>query len=163
MSLTPEQIIALRAAVLADQTALALYNVGDRAGLADYYNGPASPDFWVWRTSVGEHEITRDVSPDATTWSWTAFIGRSQGERDGYTRMFNTSLTVNPSLPNVRAGFQDIFSGASGAAQRAHLLAMFRRKTNRVERVFVSGTGSTANPGNLGYEGEVTPETFIDV
>ena len=63
--------------------------------------------------------------------------------------MFNTSLSINPSLLNVRQGIADIFSGnANNApAQRAHLLAMARRKATRFEKLFATGTGTTASPG----------------
>jgi hypothetical protein len=121
-------------------------------------NVTASPDFWVWRSRVPEHEITGTVSPDATSWSWTAYIARSQGERDGWARIFNSSFTCNPSLANVRQAFADIFSGTTNnaPAQRTHLTAICRRKATIAEKLLATGTGSTASPGTMGAEGEVT-------
>jgi hypothetical protein len=124
-SLTPSQRITLKADIAADPVLSLLPNTPDNVvAIAQAYALDASPDFWVWRTAVLESEYTREPSVDGTSWSWTAYIGRSQGERDAWARMFMGGLGgANPSLANVRQGFADIFSGAGGASQRAHLLA----------------------------------------
>lgn len=123
--------------------------------IADAMNVNASPDFWVWRTSVAQSEYVGAASVDATTWSWSEYIGRSQGERDAWRQLFasNSSGTVNPTLANVRAAVTDIFSGAgaSPTAQRAHFLATSRRKARRWEKLLATGTGSTASPGVLAF------------
>jgi hypothetical protein len=124
--------------------------------IAYAYNLPATPDFIVWKTLLHEQDIAGQVSAESTSWSWSAFITRSQGERDGWGRMFNGTYSVNPSLPNVRAAFVDIFSGAPGASQRTHLAAMSKRKASRIEKLLASGTGSLAVPATMGFEGNVT-------
>ena len=126
--------------------------------IARLMNLAASPAFWVWRTSVTEAEYTRDTSPDGTTWSWPAYIARSQGERDAWARIVTGDAGANPSLANVRQGFADIFSGATAPApaQRTHLTAMSRRQATRAEKLFATGTGSTASPAVMGYEGTIT-------
>lgn len=123
--------------------------------IAALYNAASSPDFWVWRSSVTEDEIVGQLSQDATLFSWTTFIGRSQGERDGWMRLFRSGK-VNPSLSNVQAAIADIFSGAGGATQRTHILTCFRRKATRLEKLFATGTGSTAAPATLVFEGTVS-------
>lgn len=154
--LTTEQKLTLKTFVEADPTLSLIPQTLDGAfELAIRLQDDASPDFWVWKTSLHEHEITGDTSPDGTVWSWTAYIARSVGERDGWVRMFNTSLTINPSLPNVRQGIADVFSGGTGAAQRAHLLAMGRRKANKLEGLFAAGTGTTDTPGTMTIEGSL--------
>ena len=163
-NLTPAQKAALAADVQADQAAKALYDGGDMGALATYYNQDASPDFWVWRTAVAESDYTGLVSPDGTTWSWTTYINRSQAERDGWARLFASSYGyTNPSQLNVRQGVADIFSGAGGAAQRTHLLAMSRRKATRFEKVFATGTGSTLSPATLVLEGNVDYLVFTSL
>jgi hypothetical protein len=130
---------------------------------AAQYNVPANPDYWVWRSFVPDSEIYAATSPDSTTWSWTIFIGRSQGERDAWRQMVNMAGGLNPSLANVRAGVADIFSGAGGVNQRAYLLSVGRRKSTRGEKLFATATaggagqrGSTANPDTMGFEGLIT-------
>jgi len=122
------------------------------------YNAAHSPDFWVWRTSVTESEIVSKAGPEGTVWSWTAYIARTEAERDGWKRMFNGIYTINPSLPNVRQGIADIFSGNTNnaPAQRTHLLAVARRKATVMERLLATGTGTTAAPGTLTFEGAIS-------
>jgi len=125
--------------------------------VADIYNLPASPDFWVWRSSVTKSEFVNSVGPDGTTFNWTGagFITRSAGEQAAWREIFNGTNEVNPSLPNVRQAFADIFSGGTNPApaNRTHLLAVARRKATRAEKLLASGTGSTASPATMTFEG----------
>jgi hypothetical protein len=134
----------------------------DHQLIADAYNVVASPDFWVWRTSVPKQEIVGMTSQDGTTFTWAGngFITRAVGELMAWQELF-TGGVVNPSLPQVRAAFTDIFSGTGNAASnRAHLLAVARRKALRIERLFATGTGSTGSPGALVVEGALD---YLDV
>lgn len=127
--------------------------------IANYYNQLAAPTgYWVWRTSVSEQEITRATSTDGTNWSWTTYIGRSQGERDAWPRLFAGNLGCNPSLANVRNAFADIFSagGASGLAQRTHISTICRRLATRCEKLMASGVGTSGSPSTMGFEGTIT-------
>lgn len=158
MALTPAQLAALKADILADPTLSTFPNTPDGAfAVADAYNQPAAPDWWVWRTSVSQLEIVTATSVDNTTWSWPAYIARTQGERDGWREMFADTGSVNAALPNTRQGFADIFSGNTNnaPAQRTHLSAIGRRKATRAEKLFATGTGSAASPGTMTFEGNL--------
>lgn len=127
---------------------------------AGLLNVLASPDFWVWRTAVTKAEITEQQSIDATNFVFAGngFIARSTGELTCWEELFSTGA-CNPSLANVRQAFQDIFSGTGNAAtNRTHLLVVARRKSTVGEKLFATGTGSTASPATmaLGAEGNVT-------
>jgi len=158
---TAAQLTTLKADITADQSPQALAfkadpnNTAKAQALADLYNANASPDFWVWRTSVSQLEIVTTTTEDGTVWSWPAFIARSQGERDGWREMFADGGVVNAALANVRQGFADIFSGTtnSAPAQRTHLSTVGRRRASRAEKLFSTGTGSTASPATMGAEG----------
>jgi hypothetical protein len=159
MPLTSAQKTTLKAFIAADPVLSAIPNTPDGAfEIADRLALDASPDFWVYKTTLNEHDITGKASVDATTWSWSAYIPRSQGERDGWARMFNDTRSINPSLANVRQGLADIFSGTANnaPAQRTHLQAMSRRKASVVEKLFATGTGSTASPATMVFEGRLT-------
>lgn len=154
MALTIAQLLVLKADIAADPalSGLPLTNAaGDQ--IMGLYNADASPAYWVWKPVLTEHEVTDLVSVDGTTWSWTAYIGRSVAERDAWVRMFNGTYSINPSLAQVRTGIADIFSGASGSAQRTHLLAMARRKATRAEKLFATGAGTTAEPSVMTFTG----------
>jgi hypothetical protein len=151
--LTDAQYLVLKANILADPVLNAIPNTADGAfEIAAAYNAQALPDFWVWRTAVPQFEIVSTTTADGTNWSWTSYIGRSQGERDGWREMFADTGSINFARPNVRQGLQDIFSGAGGAAQRTHLLAIGRRKATRAEKLFATGTGSTASPATSAFD-----------
>lgn len=157
MSLTPAQ----RQTMLTDITVTNNAEFGSRVAnnedqpIADAYNAPASPDFWVWKTMLLVKEVYEAASVDGTTWSTPAYISRSVGERDAWRDVYAIPGAFNPSLPNARAGLADIFSGPSGAGQRAHLLAIGRRLATRAERLLATGAGSTASPGTLTFEGKL--------
>ena len=129
--------------------------------IANLYNQNASPDWWAWRRSVTKTEYVSELGPSGTTFSWSGsggFIARSANEQNAWRELFNGTNSVNPSLANVRQAFADIFSGSGAAAvaNRAHLTAVSRRLASRVEKLLGIGTGSTAVPGLLGYEGPIT-------
>lgn len=164
MQLTPAQKQTLKAHFAANTTQLpfgggtatiasvfgaASLGSGDALLIAGHYSGLASPDFWAWRTLVEESEIYEQASVDATFWSWTIYIARSQAERESWRQMVTMRGGLKPALANVRTGVGDIFSGAGGANQRTHLLTVSRRKVTVAEKVFATGTGSTAVPGDL--------------
>lgn len=155
----------------------------DENQIAAEANKPASPSYWVWKTSLGKHDVTDKSSIDvdgttATNFVWGGasggYINRTQGERDAWKEIFNSSLSCNPSRANVRTAFVDIFSGtgAGAVANRAHIWASGQRACTVGEKLFVTQTvggpsqtgsrGAKTNPDTLGPEGEVTPQNIID-
>lgn len=163
--LTSQQLATLKADILADSNLNSQPNNDDgNFAIAAIYNAAASPDYWVYRTRVSKAEYTQSTSIDGTVFNWTGagFITRAQGERDAWRELFNGNDECNPSLANVRQAFTDIFSGgtAPAPANRTHLATVSRRKATRVEKLFATGAGTTANPSVMGFEGSIT---FQDV
>ena len=71
LMLTPPQLATLKTDILADATLNAFPNTADGAfEITTAYNIVASPDFWVWRTSVTKDELVAGVSVDGTTFNW---------------------------------------------------------------------------------------------
>lgn len=128
--------------------------------IAAWLNSPASPSFFVTKTELSRHDILTGTSSDGTTFTWTgaAYITRAQGERDAFREMFNSTGTVNPSLPSITAAFNDIFSGAGGAVNRTHITAMSKRLANRMEKALSTtpGTGTSVSPATLTVVGEIS-------
>lgn len=159
MQLTLPQLQAVKAWVEAN--AAAVYE----QSTADAMNAVVSPNFWVWRTSVTKHEAVAQPSPNGGTtftWAGNGFIGRSVGELECWNQLFNSTLTCNPSLANVRQAFSDIFSGSgNAAANRTHLLSVARRKATVAEKLLATGTGTAGDPATMNAEGEITLDNLI--
>lgn len=160
--LTTEQLQTLKVAILAETDAgfVAARTAGNNTLMAQFYAVEAAPTFYVWRKELSRHEILTGTSDDSTTFAWAAgaYITRSQGERDAFREMFNSSGSVDPSLAPIQAAFNDIFSGAGGAGNRAHITALSRRTVNRGERIFATGTGTKLAPGAAGYDGTLSSD-----
>jgi hypothetical protein len=151
----------VKADITANPDLIAFPNTADgNIEVARLYNSNAAPDFWVWRTRVTRDELLTSIGPDGTTFAWTGtgYITRAQGERDAFNAIFTSDAALNPSLANVRQAFADIFSGntAPAPANRTHLSAVSRRKATRLEKLFATGTGSTASPATMAFEGAVS-------
>jgi hypothetical protein len=155
--MTPSQLQTLRADIAASPDLLALYNAGDRAGLAAAYN--AASTFYVWRTSVTQDEIMLNG------FDWAQSDNLTVGQARIWEWLFdNASTAINPSKANVRAGISECWKGtAAKVAVATAVLGHCKRLATRLEQVFSTGTGTLQNPGDLGFEGEVTPELFVDV
>lgn len=160
MILTSGQKTTLKANIQADGTLNTIPAGSDGDFLiAAAYNLPATPDFWVWRTKVTKDELVGSLSVDGTTFDWTGtgFMTRTQGERDAFNAIFGADGSVNPSIASVRTAFAAMLSGATAPApaNRTHLLTVARRKATRLEKLFATGTGSTAAPAVLVVEGMI--------
>lgn len=158
--MTPTQLAALKTAIDANPTWAAIPNNDDgHFQLAAELNKTATPDWIVQKSSLSRHDILTGTSLEATTFTWTggAYITRSQGERDAFREMFNSTGAVDPRLPTITAAFNDIFSGSGGATNRAHIVAMSKRRATFGEKALSTGVGSLASPAALGFEGSVTP------
>lgn len=157
--LTPQQLATLKTWLTANADGLS-----DEEA-ANLLNSLASPAYFVWRTSLDVHALTDEpgvgddgVSTTGFVWggSQGGYINRSQGERDAFHALFNTTLQCKPSLANVRTAMDDIFSGSgSGAvANRAHFRAAARRPATNLEKVFAVQT--VGGPSQSGARGSRT-------
>lgn len=155
--MTPEQQATLKAYILADPVLGPLTSGPgtDYGAIATAMSADASPAFWVYRSSLSRHDILTGTGPDGTTFAWAAgaYITRSQGERDAFREMFNSTGSINPALPSIQAAFNDIFSGAGGAGNRTHITGMSRRKATVAEKVLATGNGAVATPATATFEG----------
>lgn len=161
MVLSSAQLATLKTDILADGALAAIPRTSDGYALiAAAYSAVATPDFWVWRTNVTRADIYHTTSVDATTWNWSTYKAQSVPEQNAWVQIFMGDL-VSFALANVRAGVAAIFTGSQAQTdQRTHCLAIGRRKATRGEKLFATGTGSTAVPAVMatGGEGSITPQ-----
>lgn len=154
-ALTPAQRVTLKAYVLAEGDLAAIYNNGDLTGLAAALNAPASPAYTVWKSSVTIRETGQAFNGSEwagmTTANHTRLQTVAQYLAQGY----------NPSAADVRAMFNDIWSGAGGATTRANLLVLWKRVSTRLESVFASGAGTDGSPSTLVVDGSIQWQELV--
>lgn len=156
MALTTQQLQTLKAAILAetDQTFVQYRTDGNNGGMAAFYNAPASPAFVVWKTSAS---IT-DTGKQFVGSEWAGMTSAN------HTRLQTVAQWLangyNPALADIRAMFDDIWSGAGGASTRTKLLAFWKRvaPATKAEKLLATGTGSDASPATLTFEGNLTAD-----
>lgn len=144
MSLTSAQLEVLKADMVADQAINSLPHNSDNAfAIASIYNQPASPSFYIWRTSVSIDEIMLNG------FDWTRVDNLTVGKARIWEWM--TALgSINPSQANVRAGVNACFSASGDAANRAAVYAHCQREASRAEKLFSTGTGTTTTDLGVG-------------
>lgn len=152
--MTPAQLATLKAAILADPVLAAYPQGSDGAyAIAELLNAVASPEFIVWKTDVSMDEIMRNgmdwtqvdnlAVGKARIWEW---IGR-QG-------------TFNAAKLNIRAGIDECWKGtAAMLAVRTAIYTHCKRPATGIEKIFVSGVGTSADPATMGYEGTINYQT----
>ena len=142
----------LKAAILADPV-LAAFPAGSDGSyaIASGLNKTASPEYVVWKTSVSVDDIMRNgmdwtrvdnlTVGKARIWDWLSRLG-----------------SFNPSKVNIRAGIDAAWVGtAADLAVRATVYTHCKRPATVVEKLFASGgSGSTADPATLTFEGAIT-------
>ncbi len=155
MELSPAQKVTLKAAIAAETTPafVTLRQVGDEQGMAEFYNTAST--FTVWKSSVTITETGRVFNGA----EWAGMTGAN------HTRLQTVAQYLSsyqPALADIRAMFNDIWSGAGGVLTRAALLLLWKRLATRGERIFATGTGTDVVPGLLVLEGQVTAQNISD-
>ena len=151
MALTSAQKTTLKAAINADPVLSAFPNTADGAfAIAAALNLPAVPDYYVWRTAVLVTEIMQNG------FDWTRVDNLTVGKARIWEFM-TAAGTLNPSQPNVRAGFESCFSVEAGdQATRQAIYDHCVQKASRAEKIFAAGSGAGTAPTHHG----VGPDTM---
>ena len=148
-SLTSAQQTTVRAFACADTGMARPYMLnGDANSLRAWLN--AKGTFVVWRTS-----ITNDELGDAMNGTEVAGLSSLNMQRLQVLAAYSGG-SQNMARADRRAAFDAVFSGAGGATTRAAMAILWKRNAMRVEQALATGTGTTATPGLLVYEGEIS-------
>jgi hypothetical protein len=154
--LTATQTATLKAAIAAetDATFVDYRNQGATGAMANWLNELTSPAWIVWRTNVPPAEYR-----DAIT--WTEVDALTTGSKFRIWEWLTMSMTapIDFSRLNVRQGLQDCW--ASNTTTRANLLAIAKRTATKAEKLFSTGTGTTATPATLGWEGMLSADDIV--
>jgi len=146
--LTTEQKATLKSFVEGNATLNQIPHSYDGAfALADALTVDVSPAFIVWRTSVSAEEIM------SNGFVWTAVDALTVGKARIWDWMTRYG-TINPSKVNVRQGMADAFGAASAMA--TGIMPHLKRNANLLEKLFATGTGTTASPATMVIEGSLS-------
>lgn len=148
--LTQSQLATLKAYILAQPEFSGLApDTGGAWTIADALNQPASPEWFVWRTSVDPQEIM------ANGMDWTRVDNLSVGKARIWEWLSKLG-TINPSKLNIRAGIDATWVGTTAdLAVRAMVYTHCKRSATRLEKLFSTGTGTTADPATMAVEGSI--------
>ena len=153
--LNSTQLTSLKTAIQADGALSAQPNNADgNEAIALAMNAQASPEFWVWRTSVTDREIMLNG------FDWTRVDNLSVGKSRIWDWMFRFG-SIDPSKPNIRAGIDATWVGtAADLAVRASVYVHCKRTATRAEKLFsTTGTGAdgqNTTPATMTFTGFLT-------
>lgn len=171
------QLRALKAAIVGatDQALVDARNAGNNTDTAAWFN--VASEFIVWRSSTSVAEVQDAVvwanmtpadAPDGTT-AWTNRSLACQGKQFNLSNLIVGRDQINSGKANVRAGLQDALtnvpSGAGGALVSAGWTTIrdaMKRNATRGEALYATGTGTSATPGNLVWEGTITRDLVLE-
>ena len=149
--LNEQQLATLKADILADPILSQWAATGYMASeIADAYNQTAAPEWVVWKTNVLVDEIMRNGM------DWARVDNLSVGKARIWDWMGRLG-TFDASKPNIRAGIDATWVGtAADLAVRAMVYTHCKRASSRGEKLLSTGTGTTATPATMGFEGSLT-------
>jgi len=159
-TLTPAQCATLKTDITNDATLTTARTNRQDDVIAAAYNADATPPFWAWKSKLSRSDIILGTSVDATNFSIAGLTARTVQEVLAFQTLFDPITTLtNPMNLRVRLNFANLQNGPTPQDTNVtHMLAMARRLINRLERLFATGTGSTASPGLMVFEGPATTQ-----
>jgi hypothetical protein len=161
MELTPAQLQVLKTDISANpDPEFAAYRAEGNAGaMADWYNVDST--FIVFKPTEPTNSIGDVISYVAVAALTDANVNK--------LNLFYTTQPTNfePTHVDQRQYLADVFSGAlggAGQATRDALDALYRRPALKGEKLYCTGTGTTAAPGSLNAtaQGDITTQNIVD-
>jgi hypothetical protein len=154
--LNQAQLTTLAAAIAAetDPTFVANRNAGATGAMAEWFNGAST--FIVWRPDVTAEEI-------GNAWSGTDIDGMTAINMQRLQLLLASapSGVFDMTRGDRRTGFEGPFGTNQNNASRVAMNAVWKRAATRGERLFATGTGTTANPGIASVTGPITNDDIV--
>ena len=126
-------------------------DLGNLGAICDWYNGEASPDFWVFHESIGVDDAVENGI------DWATDYGDNLAEKDLTAMLMlfsNGTFAVEAS--GGRNALNQVFSGAS--ASKAGLLALATHKATELQKLF-----NVATDGPGGGDGSAQGQAAIAI
>ncbi len=155
MSLTPSQLTTWKADIETNPDVAADLAAGNLRAISDYYNGDASPDYWIYRSSVPADEVR--LSIDAQD---IADITEADRGRCVDLLALRADVGFSGGDARDRSAWDDIFSAANGDNSQQAIALLWARLASRVEKLLATGANTGASRAladTAGFEGTVSP------
>ena len=143
--MTPTQLSTLKAAALTDAMAMAFITSGNDTGLAEWFNAPTN--HIVWRSV-----LTPDQARAAIIQGAAQLDALTASKRDSLLWWVNRSHDAR--LATTQAAMADL-CGSQNTLKNA-LLDGAKRNASVLEKIFATGTGTTAAPGTSPVMGAIS-------
>lgn len=144
---TQPQKDLLNTAIRAEPSIATCVTEGNDGCMADWLNSTST--FVVWKTALQEVDV---LQSDAFNFSLVDSL--TAGKRDEWSNFLFREGKCNPSKANIRAGLLDIWSGtAAKTSVYNEIISLSKRNASQAEKVLATGTGTTATPEILTFEG----------
>lgn len=164
--MTPQQLASLKTAVLAHPTASGYRTAGDAYSLAQWLNADSTKIVWrtttngdVIRNAIIWANMTPAAAPDGTQ-LWLNRAIYAQSKQISLQTMVQGQSQIASGVAGIRAGLQDCLTvlptkadGTNQAAGWVPVQAAMQRPATNAEAVFATGTGTSASPADLVWEG----------
>lgn len=144
--LTAPQLATLKAAIDADPVLAAKpLNSDGYFDIAVALNTQiATPDFFVWRSSVPVTEIM------GNNFDWTRVDNMTVGESRIWEYMTQLGA-IDASKANIRAGVNEAYKGtAQDNAMRLAIFGHCQKLATRTQKLFATGAGTTTTDAGTG-------------
>lgn len=178
MPLTPAQSATLNTHIKANTNTIGGVQIKDMPNnsdandaIAQWYSSAASPAFYAYRNTIPIQEIYDKITwanltpadaPDGTQ-LWLNRAMQCQAKQFNLQIILQGQQLIDSSKVNVRAGLQDaltnIPSGAGGTTLSGGWVPVrdsLYTTISNVEKLFATGTGSTASPATRVFYGNVS-------
>ena len=153
MPLTTAQLATFRTAILAETNPelVGYRTLGQIPLIVAWYGQTAAPDFWVYRWDMPAGEI-------GNAWVGTDIDAMSALNMQRLQLLLASSPSgiFDMTRADRRAGFENPFGTNQNNASRVAMRAAWIRKCTRLERLFTTGTGSTASPATTSIREALT-------
>jgi hypothetical protein len=153
--LTPSQVTTFRTALLAetDPALVAARTSGQVGVIRAWYSQPATPAFQIWRWDVTAEET-------GNAWVGTDIDGMSALNMQRLQLLLASAPSgiFDMTRTDRRAGFENPFGTNQNNGSRVAMRSAWQRAATRIEKLFSSGTGTVASPGDTVIRSPLTED-----
>ena len=151
--MSPEQLQALKAAVIADPVAGPMRIAGDAFSLKIWCNSASVSD--AWRTRVTEVEVY-------AAHKIKEYINRSAPERSAFDLMVCSGREHDFTLAKTRNGVADIFSGVTNSTSRKSIFTAAQEKATNAQLALGGTSASVGGTADMAETVTALKRNYLD-